>query len=120
MGAWIETLSTLALVSMTSVAPRGGVDRNLHRQVSQGVAVLSPLAWGRGSKRLPTDEARAGSCRPSRGGVDRNSITETLAWPEKCRPSRGGVDRNLHQVADVLSYAGVASHVGAWIETAPC
>ena len=34
-------------------------------------------------------------CRPSRGGVDRNSFFLAAVASAACRPSRGGVDRNI-------------------------
>ena len=51
VGAWIET---------------GSKSPTLDRSQT------SPLAWGRGSKLLSGRRRRYGSCRPSRGGVDRN------------------------------------------------
>ena len=59
--------------------------------------VMSPLAWGRGSK-------------------PRAYIHACATWKTIGRPSRGGVDRNIDRGVHAESRT-VAPRVGAWIET---
>ena len=60
---------------------------------------MSPLAWGRGSKRLSLCRGMSWSGRrPSRGGVDRNPKNGLRIFSSRSRPSRGGVDRNVNDL----------------------
>ena len=125
VGAWIETCQFHVNHRPADVAPRVGAWIVTQKRMFYWFAASkSPLAWGRGSKlalrrRAPAERDR--SCRPSRGGVDRNTITG-VSQRELIligRPSRGGVDRNflVTRSARIYALVPVAPRVGAWIET---
>ena len=97
VGAWIETTWSFRYLREERSRPsRGGVDRNhvsedwrvmdvkVAPRVGAWIETLrlahtptigrSPLAWGRGSKHFEWLNSAADLSRPSRGGVDRNSV----------------------------------------------
>ena len=70
VGAWIETSCRPVRwvgESRRGRPSRGGVDRNDHLReaLAPGMALGSPLAWGRGSKLLPVVAAGPGTGSPS-------------------------------------------------------
>ena len=102
---------------------------------------LSPLAQGRGSKRVFDANVSHTSSRPSRRGVDRNAYLMRMsatrpvapragAWIEtsqQCRscshpksPLAQGRGSKQRKRRACYERHGVAPRAGAWIETGPC
>ena len=74
---------------------RGGVDRNDGAGLYAAEQLLSPLAWGRGSKpRLLADWPRLQIVAPRVGAWIETVRHLRGVLVNRCRPSRGGVDRN--------------------------
>ena len=142
VGAWIETSTEgRAHTEVESRPSRGGVDRNIDKDNIILKEIVSPLAWGRGSKLLFRNGQLAEAAgRPSRGAWIETSNGSPIRHSPTRRPSRGGVDRNHHgsqhdsgpAVAPrvgrgsklflrVVEFLGLESPpcVGAWIETRP-
>ena len=75
-----------------------------------------PSRGGVDRNSYPNETDASNVRRSSRGGVDRNIIKAENTGAVNSRPSRGGVDRNV--TADVVADGGIGRpRVGAWIET---
>ncbi len=96
---------------------RGGVDRNHDHDVARDQDIASPLTRGRGSKHAILRYRGASAVvAPHAGAWIETTITRSARRRATCRPSRGGVDRN-EPLTTIRSTLPVAPHAGAWIET---
>ena len=116
VGAWIETLSTGDQCCAAVVAPRVGAWIETASISALSTIRWSPLAWGRGSKRVPTVTIGARLRRPSRGGVDRNPPALVEPCIEAVAPRVGAWIETTQELPLKRSKV-VAPRVGAWIET---
>ena len=116
-GAWIETPWS-ASTSVTNVAPSRGRGSKLGPARAEAASMRSPLSRGRGSKPPAVAEPSAGSGRPSRGGVDRNTARHRETATACVAPLAGAwIETATTRVSSSCRLL-VALLAGAWIDAA--
>ena len=104
-------------VNPTGRPSRGGVDRNRYASVIEHGASRSPLAWGRGSKHLSTDDCVLHALSPLAWGRGSKHNTHCGPGTSRSSPLAWGRGSKLWTPRGKPRDRGVAPRVGAWIET---
>ena len=116
-GAWIETSRPRQECGRRPSPPARGRGSKLGLNLDQRDPLRSPPARGRGSKqRLRLQPHRARSSPPARGRGSK-LLGDRASCSLSCRPLRGGVDRNATSTPATNTVTIVAPCAGAWIET---